>query len=423
MTSILPADSILFSLSGQSADLSVFYSPLVAGVGNFALPSQSADLFTSCSLTAPAPPPPPPVVENEVIYTPVAPGVIFADLPVVTIIDTSPAEMIGCIVSTAENAQGRLNKFFPGASAGDGVIERRNGDIWVYSGSTWNNVGPNPGPTIQQTSSLILPYNEIADYIGELRIYSIVSKFEYALSILTEVDITTKAQVTVYRVKLLVAEVRNFLLAGMTANLIRRYKVIGGTGVFSVNGLSAGSIKGYSIGTNAGTFVSLGNTADLLIGRAISDVQAAVFDLTGQETGLEVLIAVSADLGEFTTAGLPGSLRKDSAIESSVAAYHISGDDAILVVTYLLAAGGDSFILLGQDAAISVVIELPADPGSFVLTGEEAGNLIIRSLTPEVGSYSLAGQSINIEVSDYFSSWGNQTYGYQSLIYPDWWAD
>ena len=78
---------------------------------------------------------------------------------------------------------------------------------------------------------------------------------------------------------------------------------------------------------------------------------------------------------------------------------------------------------MGQDAVISVVIELPADPGSFVLTGEEAGNLIIRSLTPEVGSYSLAGQSVNIEVSDYFSSWGNQTYGYQSLIYPYWWAD
>ena len=286
---------------------------------------------------------------------------------------------------------------------------------------------PPPPATVNgqiNVSSVIPPYNETAIYDAKIRLLSLVSQFTYSLEVFTEVPaLTLRTRLEIFDAILLVAAAGSAAVAGKNVAMARVYRLLPASAGFIASGLSAGSIKGYNIGTNAGTFVSLGNTADLLIGRAISDVQAAVFDLTGQETGLEVLIAVSADLGEFTTAGLPGSLRKDSVIESSVAAYHISGDDAILVVTYLLAAGGDSFILLGQDAAISVVIELPADPGSFVLTGEEAGNLIIRSLTPEVGSYSLAGQSINIEVSDYFSSWGNQTYGYQSLIYPDWWAD
>jgi hypothetical protein len=175
---------------------------LAPEAATFTLTGLSADVFGSCSLL---PPPPPPVdpedplpSQDEEIYTPIAPGIEYEGLPeVVTtstepgqivIIDTSPDQMVGCIYDTANNAQGRLNALFPGAIAGDGVIERRNNDIWVYDGTEWNNVGPNPGPTIQNLVSVVLPYNETAIYDAQITLSNIVTKFEYALELLTEVD-------------------------------------------------------------------------------------------------------------------------------------------------------------------------------------------------------------------------------------------
>jgi hypothetical protein len=146
------------------------------------------DVLQSCSLTPPSPPPPPPT--TGVIYTPTAPGITYESLPTVTIVDTSPDQIIGCIHDTASNPQGRLNALFPSAVNGDGVVERRNNDIWVYDGALWNNVGPTPGPTIQLIQPLIPPYNETAIYSGILRTRLDVNKFNYSLELLTLVDFT-----------------------------------------------------------------------------------------------------------------------------------------------------------------------------------------------------------------------------------------
>ena len=42
--------------------------------------------------------------------------------------------------------QATLNSAFPGAAAGDGVIATDTGDLWVYDGAVWNNVGQIQGP-------------------------------------------------------------------------------------------------------------------------------------------------------------------------------------------------------------------------------------------------------------------------------------
>ena len=421
MTSTLAAEFRALSLSGQPAGFSVFYSPLEADSSPFAFSGQAVDLFTSSNLITPIPAPP--VIENEIIYTPVAPGVVFEDLPLVTIVDTSPNAIIGGIADTIQNAQGRLTKLFPAAITGDGVIERRNGDVWVYDGSMWNNVGPNPGPTIQNSRNIILPYNEIAVYYGRLRSYPIVEKFGYKLGLLTEIDIATKVQVAAYRVKLFSCAVRNFLVTGQAVSLALRFKVIGAVGNLNVTGLSAGSAGGYNLGSNVGTFATIGNAANLLANRALSDIEAGAFDLAGQDAGLEVLIALSGDPGDFILDGQQSNLNKNSIIKPLAAACDVSAQDANLIVNALLVADGENFTLAGQDAALSIIAELTAGPGLFVLTGEAAGGTTVRGIAAEVGSYSLTGQSINAETSDYFSSWGSQNYGYQSLIYPDWWAD
>jgi hypothetical protein len=168
---------------------------LVPQAPTFALAALPADVFGSCSIQPPALAPPAPI--EDTIYTPVAPGISYESLPEITVgstdpdqvilVDTSPSRFVGCILDTADNAQGRLNALFPTAIAGDGVNERRNNDIWVYDGAIWNNVGPTPGLTIQNLPSLILPYNETAIYDARVTIGNDVVKFDYALELLTEV--------------------------------------------------------------------------------------------------------------------------------------------------------------------------------------------------------------------------------------------
>ena len=165
----------------------------------FTLTGLPADVFGSCSLQPPAPAPP----LEDTIYTPVAPGISYEALPEIVVVDTSPDQIVGCILDTADNAQSRLNALFPDALAGDGVIERRNNDIWVFDGTVWNNVGPTPGPTIQNVTSIVLPYNETAIYDAQVRLGNVVSKFDYALELLTEVEpltVTISANTSLVRV-------------------------------------------------------------------------------------------------------------------------------------------------------------------------------------------------------------------------------
>jgi hypothetical protein len=142
-------------------------------------------LLQSCIL-APTPAVPPTIGDND-IYTPVAPGVTYAALPTVTIIDTSPTQVIGCANDVGTTPQQTLNALFPAAITGDGVVDRATNDFWVYDGTTWNNVGPNPGPTIVD-ATIIPPWNEILSYDATVRTRLQIQSLDYALALLTEPD-------------------------------------------------------------------------------------------------------------------------------------------------------------------------------------------------------------------------------------------
>lgn len=164
---------------------------LTAPLATITLQALLPDVVRSCVVQQPAPPPnpgetPPPPIDGPGIYTPVPPGITLPSLPPVTIIDTSPDQMIGCIISTGTNPQGRLNALFPAAIDGDGVIERNTNDIWVYDGALWENVGPNPGPTIVNPP-IIPPWNEIVNLDGTVRAKLVVQSLPYALEQLTTV--------------------------------------------------------------------------------------------------------------------------------------------------------------------------------------------------------------------------------------------
>jgi hypothetical protein len=162
----------------------------VASSIDYELKAYAPALLSSCIL---APPPPAPTLQpEEVIFTPVPPGIEYESLPVLDpvtqIIDTSPSQIIGCANAVPDGAeQSTLNALFPGAVDGDGVVNRQNNDIWKYDGTTWENVGPTPGPQVVVVS-VLPPWNEIAIYDARIRTRLQVVALDYALALLTEPD-------------------------------------------------------------------------------------------------------------------------------------------------------------------------------------------------------------------------------------------
>lgn len=117
-------------------------------------------------------------------WVPVAPGV-GALPPSPTIVDTSPDRLLGCVNGLEGSPQIVLNALFPAAITGDGVVDKETSDFWVYDGSTWENVGPNPGPTVVEA--------EVLPVWGETVLLSSVTKtrltvesFPYRLELQTD---------------------------------------------------------------------------------------------------------------------------------------------------------------------------------------------------------------------------------------------
>jgi hypothetical protein len=162
---------------------------LVPSIG-YGLTALAPYVLQSCVL---APPPPAPAPQpEEAIFTPVPPGIEYESLPVLDpvtqIIDTSPSQIIGCANALPDGGeQGTLNALFPDAVDGDGVVNRQNNDIWKYDGTTWENVGPTPGPQVVVVS-VLPPWNEIAIYDARIRTRLQVVALDYALALLTEPD-------------------------------------------------------------------------------------------------------------------------------------------------------------------------------------------------------------------------------------------
>lgn len=161
-------------------------------------------MLQSCVLV-PVTPEPEPEPQN-VISTPVPPGIEYETLPVIDpvtqIIDTSPDQIIGCANSIlAGREQQTLDSLFPGAISGDGVVNRSNNDIWTYDGSTWTNVGPTPGRQLVAAPALP-PWNEIVVLLGLVKSKISIQSLNYALEITTEAGaVAVKAKVIIRTVR------------------------------------------------------------------------------------------------------------------------------------------------------------------------------------------------------------------------------
>lgn len=289
------------------------------------------DVLTSCSLVPPTPPPAPPT--SGIIYTPVAPGITYAALPTVIIVDTSPDQIIGCIHDTADNPQGRLNVLFPSAINGDGVIERRNNDIWVYNGTIWNNVGPAPGPTIQTVPTLILPYNETAIYEGRLRLGNVVTKFEYALEVLTTVPaLVLQTSVDVRRIrKVEVPAAGTITLAAQTPAVSTTIVIAPPATTFTLAPLAPAVAGGASVSVPLTTF-TLSALVPENVGPESMDVlvPTATITLAALDPSVNSGVSVAVPAGQISISGLAPSRAGNLGDEFSLT--FLLGDDLLTLI-------------------------------------------------------------------------------------------
>ena len=226
-------------------------------------------------------------------------------------------------------------------------------------GSIWSTLPAGQAPSYAKSvapTALVPVVNEIVKTTAVIKSVLAVEALDYPLSLPTSsVTLVTKAEIQVAAV--LNGAAAAFSLSGQQASLNRGYRVNAEVGSFIGTGFGAGSVRDYSIGTNAGTFVL--------------DVQNAIV------------------------------------------AYQRSP----------LAAETGAVVLDGQDAAFKKAVIKESLAGAFALSGEAAGSLRGYVLTAEPTSYSSSGNSAELSISDFIAKWATQTYSFESLVYPEWWAD
>ena len=241
------------------------------------------------------------------------------------------------------------------------ALYRVNGNQWAFDSSGivcstdalfWGAVGGTgtfwfpvaPGVTALPTTppivdgemaaaSVVLPYNETAIYDAQIRLGNVVTKFDYALELLSEVEpLRLRLGVTAARVKLLASAAGALTLSGQAAALLRRYRMVSEAGGFALSGFGAGSVRDYVIGTNAGTFAFTGQEAALVFERLPLIAEAGAFVLGGADASLRVVQPLRAELGAFTVAGEAANFIRQLKLDGAPASLVLTGNAAQLFV-------------------------------------------------------------------------------------------
>lgn len=161
---------------------------------------------------------------------------------------------------------------------------------------------PSPGGTDSETgvtySAVITPTVVLAPYVESVKVEGIsrstmaLTDYPYTLDRGTETQVAvTKSKVVVG--SKLTADATSYVLAGQAANGTYTRKLIGAAGGFVSTGYSAGSVRSYGIGTNAGTFVLSGQPALLEYDKTRKlSADKADFSLNGQIASLDYTVPV-----------------------------------------------------------------------------------------------------------------------------------
>jgi hypothetical protein len=156
----------------------------------------------------------------------------------------------------------------------NGIVCSTDALFWAAVGGTgtfWFPVAPGittlpAEPAIvdgeMNATNVVLPYNETAIYESRIRLGNVVTKFEYALELLTEVPalvITTGVNIS----KVVIGSTGSFNLTGQNANLRRPVRALDAeSGAFDLDGKSV-ILRPPLLRLDAGTYSLVGQSAQL----------------------------------------------------------------------------------------------------------------------------------------------------------------
>lgn len=200
---------------------------------------------------------------------------------------------------------------------------------------------PSPGGTDSETgvsySAVITPAVVLAPYLESVKVEGIsrstVALTDYPYTL----DRGTETQVAVTKTKLVVgskvvADAAAFTLSGQSAGFGYARKLIGAAGSFATTGFSAGSIRSYGIGTNAGTFT-----------------------LSGQDVVLKrVLAPLTAEPGSFVLAGQDATYSGATTLSAAAGSYSFSGEAVNSIRAYRLDGAAGNYTASGQAANLGL---------------------------------------------------------------------
>jgi hypothetical protein len=167
------------------------------------------------------------------------------------------------------NPQVNLSNAYPDAQSGDAVLDEATGNYWVYDGSSWNDVGPVLGTTINFESGRTL-WDEIQLFSSVVRtgLGRATRSFPYSLEpniVVTPLSVYTS--VNVYEAGSASPGVSTFAVTAYVPEILQ------GIAVFAVNGYLAIAGASPTIDASLGAAVDPGVATVQLIGAADVDIQ------------------------------------------------------------------------------------------------------------------------------------------------------
>lgn len=100
------------------------------------------------------------------------------------------------------------------------------------------------------------------------------------------------------------------------------------------------------------------------------------------------------------------NLGEDLILTAEAGAISLSGQDASVLLSRVLAGGAGSYALTGQDAGLGIFLDLTAEAGSYALGGQDGSLIVSRVVVGAAGSFDLTGTDASFLLGKYISAAG-----------------
>lgn len=136
-------------------------------------------------------------------------------------------------------------------------------------------------------------------------------------------------------------------------------------------------------------------------------------------------IVINGDSRPFAVTGYSSSLHIIKTLYGDAGSASIEGGETSFIFNRVFNAEPGALSVESVSVDIDADRVISADAGDILCSGNPATISLSRKITVDVGSLAVTGSEASVavnETSTFFSEWASQNYGYDSFIYPEWWA-